>query len=256
MSNPIRHKFNPQRPSPNSSTISKPPSLKNLSENFSTAVSIHSSKGSLDSEAPKNESEFNWQEKKTTLKARFSHLFNNETLADVHFIVGTDELRIPAHKLGEKKILIFPNSTFFKFFLPDQLFLMQCSTVICVTQNRKWSLQTSSLPPSSFSCAFFTPTSQTLDLKMSWLHFTQRRNMPFLPWKISASGFWRITWPPTTPFCFLGKSLKDKTFFFYRKVFLTFNSQARIFSEEALAERCMECIDQSTEEALAGDGKF
>ena len=101
MSNPIR--LNPQRPSPNSSTISKPPSLKNLSEKFSTAVSIHSSKSSLDSEAPKNASEFNWQEKKTTLKARFSHLFNNETLADVHFIVGTEELRIPAHKLGQRK---------------------------------------------------------------------------------------------------------------------------------------------------------
>ena len=101
MSNPIR--LNPQRPSPNSSSAnsSKPPSLKNLSEKFSAAVSISSSRTSLESEAPKNATEYNWQEKKTTLKDRFSHLFNNETLADVHFIVGIEETRIPAHKLGE-----------------------------------------------------------------------------------------------------------------------------------------------------------
>jgi hypothetical protein len=75
--------------------------LKNLSEKFSAAVSISSSRTSLESEAPKNATEYNWQEKKTTLKDRFSHLFNNETLADVHFIVGNEETRIPAHKLGD-----------------------------------------------------------------------------------------------------------------------------------------------------------
>ena len=43
---------------------------------------------------------FNWQISKRTLKDRFEYLFNNEALADVHFIVGADQLRVPAHKLG------------------------------------------------------------------------------------------------------------------------------------------------------------
>ncbi|VVC91261.1 BTB/POZ domain-containing protein 2-like [Leptidea sinapis] len=42
----------------------------------------------------------NWQATKTTVKERVSFLFNNEILADVHFIVGKDvnQQVIPAHK--------------------------------------------------------------------------------------------------------------------------------------------------------------
>lgn len=42
----------------------------------------------------------NWQATKHTLKERFSFMFNNEILADVHFVVGRGEqrLRVPAHK--------------------------------------------------------------------------------------------------------------------------------------------------------------
>lgn len=42
----------------------------------------------------------NWQATKATVKERLSFLFNNEVLADVHFIVGKDANQqiIPAHK--------------------------------------------------------------------------------------------------------------------------------------------------------------
>lgn len=43
---------------------------------------------------------YNWQISKRSLKERFEFLFNNEALADVHFIVGSESARIPAHKLG------------------------------------------------------------------------------------------------------------------------------------------------------------
>lgn len=44
---------------------------------------------------------YNWQASKSSLKERFSYLFNNEILSDVHFLVGKDPgaQRIPAHKL-------------------------------------------------------------------------------------------------------------------------------------------------------------
>ena len=45
------------------------------------------------------EQNYNWQISKRNLRERFEFLFNNEALADVHFIVGTESTRIPAHKL-------------------------------------------------------------------------------------------------------------------------------------------------------------
>ena len=54
---------------------------------------------------------YNWQISKRSLKERFEFLFNNEALADVHFIVGSESARIPAHKLGN----ILPSSSVFLF---------------------------------------------------------------------------------------------------------------------------------------------
>ena len=51
---------------------------------------------------PDRPENYNWQISKRTLKERFEYLFNNEALADVHFIVGSEQLRIPAHKLGNQ----------------------------------------------------------------------------------------------------------------------------------------------------------
>lgn len=52
------------------------------------------------SEKPISKVTRNWQGSKTTVKERIAFMFNNEILADVHFIVGKGSLaqRIPAHK--------------------------------------------------------------------------------------------------------------------------------------------------------------
>lgn len=43
---------------------------------------------------------YNWQATKTTVRERFTFLFNNEVLSDVHFLVGKGlgSQRIPAHR--------------------------------------------------------------------------------------------------------------------------------------------------------------
>ncbi|RWS16433.1 BTB/POZ domain-containing protein 2-like protein [Dinothrombium tinctorium] len=42
---------------------------------------------------------FNWQATKSTIKERLGAVFNRETLADIHFLVGKESpVRIPAHK--------------------------------------------------------------------------------------------------------------------------------------------------------------
>lgn len=57
---------------------------------------------------------YNWQAMKPTVRERFQYLHNNETLADVHFVVGRGRQaqRIPAHKVSNK---IKPFYTF-RFF--------------------------------------------------------------------------------------------------------------------------------------------
>ncbi|CBY24108.1 unnamed protein product [Oikopleura dioica] len=218
MSNPIRP--NPQRPSPNPSTTicAKPPSLKNLSEKFSTAVSISSSRTSLDSDAPKNATEFNWQEKKTTLKARFSHLFNNETLADVHFIVGNEEMRIPAHKL----VLSAGSAVFDAMFNGD---MRHTEAEVIITDIES--------PAFLVLLRFLYSDESDIGPEnvMTTLYTAKKYAVPALENQCIQ---------------FLETNLTSENAFLLL-------SQARMFSEDSLAERCLECIDQSTDEALAGD---
>ena len=55
-----------------------------------------------------------WQVSKTSMVERISVMFNNELMADVHFIVGSDcaQRRIPAHKF----ILTTASPVFFAMF--------------------------------------------------------------------------------------------------------------------------------------------
>ena len=43
---------------------------------------------------------YNWQASKTSVKERLAYMFNNEVMADVHFLVGKGHApqRIPAHR--------------------------------------------------------------------------------------------------------------------------------------------------------------
>ena len=56
-----------------------------------------------------------WQDSMRSLKERTAVMFNNELIADVHFIVGlksSTQRRIPAHKF----ILVTGSSAFFAMF--------------------------------------------------------------------------------------------------------------------------------------------
>ena len=55
-----------------------------------------------------------WQASKCNMKERHTVMFNNELLADVHFIVGSgsDQRRIPAHKY----MLVTGSSVFYAMF--------------------------------------------------------------------------------------------------------------------------------------------
>lgn len=50
---------------------------------------------------------YNWQATKTTVRERFTFLFNNEVLSDVHFLVGkgVGSQRIPAHRYCRTQVL-------------------------------------------------------------------------------------------------------------------------------------------------------
>ena len=68
-----------------------------LHQNFDQLNLNAPQNGAVQQERPEN---YNWQISKQTLKERFEYLFNNQVLADIYFIVGSEQLRIPAHKLG------------------------------------------------------------------------------------------------------------------------------------------------------------
>ena len=60
------------------------------------------------------QSDSDWQASKRNMKERHAFMFNNELLADVHFIVGSgsDKRRIPAHKY----MLVTGSSVFYAMF--------------------------------------------------------------------------------------------------------------------------------------------
>ena len=73
-----------------------------LHQNFEQLEIVNDAQNvGVQQERPEN---YNWQISKQTLKERFEYLFNNQVLADIYFIVGSEQLRIPAHKLGKNFI--------------------------------------------------------------------------------------------------------------------------------------------------------
>ena len=95
-------------------------------------------------QAPTNEERpetYNWQIGKRSLRERFEFLFNNEALADVHFIVGTESARIPAHKLGK----VYPRKDsgnsqvvfVFQSWQQGPQFLMHYSTVVWLLKSKR-----------------------------------------------------------------------------------------------------------------------
>ncbi|KAG8233417.1 hypothetical protein J437_LFUL013411 [Ladona fulva] len=164
---------------------------------------------------------YHWQATKTTVKERFSFLFNNETLSDVHFIVGRDsqQQKIPAHRF----VLTVGSGVF------DAMFNGTLAT----------QAETIDLPdvePAAF---------------LALLRFLYSDEVCIEPETVMTTLYTakKYVVPALEKHCveFLKGNLCSENAF----LLLT---QARLFDEPQLAALCLDTIDQSTAEAFAADG--
>lgn len=165
------------------------------------------------------EQNYNWQISKRNLRERFEFLFNNEALADVHFIVGTESTRIPAHKL----VLSAGSAVF------DALFNGGIA-------SREEEIKLPDVEHAAFLALLrFLYTDEVRigpETVMTTLYTAKKYAVPALEVQCVE---------------FLEKNLRPDNAF----MLLT---QARLFDEPQLAQLCLECIDHNTSQALTGDG--
>lgn len=164
---------------------------------------------------------YNWQATKTTVKDRFSFLFNNEVLADVHFIVGRDNLeqRIPAHKF----VLSAGSAVF------DAMFNGTLAT-------RTNEIDLPDVEPAAFLALLKFLYSDEVQIGpetvMTTLYTAKKYAVPAL--EKHCVDFLKINLGSDNAFLLL--------------------TQARLFDEPQLAALCLEVIDKNTVDALAADG--
>lgn len=162
----------------------------------------------------------NWQATKHTLKERFSFMFCNEILADVHFIVGRGEQRIPAHKF----VLSVGSAVFDTMFngamashTPDDIELPDVEPAAFLALLKFLYSDDFQIGPESV---------------MTTLYTAKKYAVPALEYACVD---------------FLKRNLNSDNAF----MLLT---QARLFDETPLAKMCMEMIDKHTAEALNAEG--
>jgi len=163
----------------------------------------------------------NWQASKSTIKERLGFMFNNELLADIHFIVGKDAniKRIAAHKF----VLSIGSAVFDAMFNGG---LHMASAEI----------ELPDVEPAAF-------------LSLLWFFYTDEVNIN--PDTVMASLYTakKYAVPALERACveFLKRNLSSDNAF----MLLT---QARLFDEPQLAALCLEMIYKTTSEALLADG--
>lgn len=164
---------------------------------------------------------YNWQSSRTTVKERLQYMYNNEVMADVHFIVGKGPnfQRIPAHKF----VLSIGSAVF------DAMFNGGMAT----TQNE---IEIPDVEPSAFlSLLRFLYTDEVQigpETVMTTLYAAKKYAVPALERACVE---------------FLKRNLCSDNAF----MLLT---QARLFDEPQLAALCLETIDKNTNEALNAEG--
>ena len=168
-----------------------------------------------------NAAPFNWQSQKTTVKERLAFLYNTDTMADVHFLIGKDPNAqlVPAHKF----VLSMSSAVF------DALFNGGMAT----TEN---VIQIPDVEPSAFLALLkFVYTDEVQigpETVMTTLYAAKKYDVPALERACVE---------------FLKRNLSSDNAF----MLLT---QARLFDEQQLAALCLETIDKNTTEALVADG--
>jgi len=164
---------------------------------------------------------YNWQASKSSVHERFSFMFNNELLADIHFKVGRPglEQRIPAHKF----VLSVGSAVF------DAMF----NSALAMTEDE---IVLPDVEPQAF---------------LALLNFLYSDEVQIGPETVMSTLYTakKYAVPTLERHCvdFLKKNLSPDN----ACMLLT---QARLFDEPQLASLCLEVIDKNTPEALSADG--
>ncbi|XP_067894598.1 BTB/POZ domain-containing protein 6-B isoform X2 [Heterodontus francisci] len=163
----------------------------------------------------------NWQSFYPTLRERNAMMYNNELMADVHFIVGSpgSSQRVPAHKY----ILAVGSSVFYAMFYGE-------------LAEDKSDIHIPDVEPAAFLILLKYLYSDEIDLEadtvLASLYAAKKYIVPYLA-KACVN--------------FLETSLEAKN----ACVLL---SQSRLFEEPELTQRCWEVIDAQAELALRSEG--
>ena len=167
--------------------------------------------------------EYNWQAARATVKERLGYMYNNDTLSDVHFVLGkNNELhRIPAHKF----VLSIGSVVFDAMF--NGGFGEQCNVS---------EVEIPDVEPAAF---------------LSLLKFLYSDEVQIGPDNVMGTLYAakKYAVPTLEAACveFLKTNLGADNAF-------TLLSQARLFDEPQLAEMCLTCIDKNTLDALNAEG--
>lgn len=193
----------------------------NSNSSASNAMSVAQSLSNSSAHSSNNQTVYNWQATKTTVKERFAFMFNNEILCDVHFIVGRDiqQQRIPAHKF----VLSVGSAVF------DAMFNGTLAT-------KADEIELPDVEPAAF---------------LALLKFLYSDEVQIGPETVMTTLYTakKYAVPALERHCvdFLKRNLGSDNAF----MLLT---QARLFDEPQLTALCLEMIDKNTAEALAADG--
>ncbi|CAP26221.1 Protein CBR-TAG-30 [Caenorhabditis briggsae] len=223
------------RRSPNSDkAVNILPVSRNLAEHVSNLIAIgRKPVAVVQKKKPTNTADENpgarpllgWQADKKTLRERIEHMYCNETLADVYFVVGVDEFRqrIPAHKF----VLSIGSVVFDAMFNGG------------LTPNHPEEALEIELPdvePSAFLALLKFLYSDEVKIEaesvMTTLYTAKKYAVPAM--EKECVRFLEQCLVPDNAFMML--------------------SQAKLFDEPELTQKCLEVIDKNTLEALNGEG--
>ena len=165
----------------------------------------------------------NWQASKSTVKDRLAFMFNNELMADVHFIVGGRSggniERIPAHKF----VLSISSAVF------DAMFNSRMATTEC-------EIELPDIEPAAFlSLLRFFYSDEVMigpETVMATLYAAKKYAVPAL--EQACVDFLKMNLSSDNAFMLL--------------------SEARLFDEPQLAAMCLDMIDKTTSDAFSADG--
>ncbi|CAI2350819.1 unnamed protein product [Caenorhabditis sp. 36 PRJEB53466] len=210
------------------------PVSRNLAEHVSNLIAIGRKPGTvaqrkkptnLPEENPGARPVLGWQADKKTLRERIAHMYCNETLADVFFVVGTEDSRqrIPAHKF----VLSIGSVVF------DAMFN---GGLTPKNTEEALEIELPDVEPSAF---------------LTLLKFLYSDEVSIGPESVMTTLYTakKYAVPAMEKACvqFLKRSLLPDNAFMML-------SQAKLFDEPELKQQCLEVIDKNTLEALNGEG--